>query len=205
MNIPSARDNPFSTRRVRPGAIPFLFPPGQNAEALVDRLREAGWWGEIVGRHGSGKSTLLATLTTAIERAGQRTVLITLHDGQRRLPLDIERDCRLRPPVVLIVDGYEQLGRWRRLLLKRFCRRQGIGLLVTAHESMGLPPLCRTVVTLELAEQIVHQLLGDQPWPFLPAEVSRSLSRRGDDLREMLFDLYDLYERLPPTAGQNMT
>jgi hypothetical protein len=200
-----ASDNPFSTRRTRPGAIPFLFPPGQNAETLIDRLREAGWWGEIVGRHGSGKSTLLAALTTAIERAGQRTVLLTLHDGQRRLPLDLKRDGRLRPPLVLIVDGYEQLSRWRRLLLKRFCRRQGIGLLVTAHESMGLPPLCQTAVTLDLAEQIVRQLLGDQPSPFIPVEVSQSLSRRGGNLRETLFDLYDLYEQRPPSAGQNMT
>ncbi len=205
MNVSAARDNPFSTNRVRPGALPFLFPAGQNAETLVGRLQQAGWWGEIIGRHGSGKSTLLAPLTAAIERAGQRTVLVTLHDGQRRLPLDLRRDGRLRPPLVLIVDGYEQLGRWRRLLLKRFCRRQGIGLLVTAHASMGLPPLCETTVTLDLAEQIVRQLLGNQSSPFTAAEVSQALSRRGGDLRETLFDLYDLYEQRRPAAGQNMT
>jgi hypothetical protein len=205
MNVSAARDNPFSTNRVRPGALPFLFPPGQNAETLIGRLRQAGWRGEIIGRHGSGKSTLLAALTAALERAGQQTVLITLHDGQRRLPLDLRRDGRLRPPLVLIVDGYEQLGRWRRLLLKRFCRRRGIGLLVTAHESMGLPLLCQTAVTLDLAEQIVRQLLGDQPSPFTAAEVSQALSRRSGDLRETLFDLYDLYEQRRPTAGQNMT
>jgi len=198
-------DNPFSTSRVRPGAIPFVFSPGETAETLVGRLQQAGWWGEIIGRHGSGKSTLLAALTAAIERAGQPTVLVTLHDGQRRLPLDLRHDGRLRPPVVLIVDGYEQLGRWHRLLLKRFCRRQGIGLLVTAHESMGLPLLCATTVTLDLAEQIVRQLLGDQSSPFTAAEVSQALSRRDGDLRETLFDLYDLYEQRRPAAGQNMT
>ncbi len=195
MNTTPARDNPFSTRRVRPGAMPFIFPAGQDAETLVDRLRQAGWWGEIIGRHGSGKSSLLAALTAAIERAGQRTVLVTLHDGQRRLPLDLQHDSRLRPPVVLIVDGYEQLGRWRRPALRRFCRRQGIGLLVTAHESMGLPLLCQTVATVDLAEQLVRQLLGGQQSPLTPAEVSQALSRRGGDLREMLFDLYDLYEQ----------
>jgi energy-coupling factor transporter ATP-binding protein EcfA2 len=205
MNVSAARDNPFSTRHVRPGVIPFLFSPGQNAETLVDRLRHAGWWGEIIGRHGSGKSTLLAVLTAAIERAGQRTVLVTLHDGQRRLPLDPKRDGRLRPPMVLIVDGYEQLGRWRRLALKRFCRCQGIGLLVTAHAPMGLPLLYQTTVTLGVAELVVRQLLGDQPSPFTVAEVSQALSRRNGDLREMLFDLYDLYEQRRPSAGQKMT
>ncbi len=64
-----ASDNPFCTRWVRPGAIPFLFPPGENAEELADRLRQAGWWGEITGPHGSGKSALLAALTAAIEHA----------------------------------------------------------------------------------------------------------------------------------------
>ena len=205
MNVSPAHDNPFSTRRVCPGATAFIFPPGQDAETLINRLRQAGWWGEIIGPHGSGKSALLAALTAAIERAGQRAILVTLHDAQRRLPLDLRRDGRLRPPAVLIVDGYEQLGRWRRLVLKRFCRRRGIGLVVTAHTSMGLPPLYQTAATFELAAQIVRQLMGGQPAPFMPAEVSQALSRRDGDLREMLFDLYDLYEQRRPSAGQNMT
>ncbi len=70
---------------------------------------------------------------------------------------------------------------------------------------MGLPPLYQTAATFELAEQIVRQLLGGQPSPFMPAEVSQALSRREGDLREMLFDLYDLYEQRRPSAGQNMT
>jgi hypothetical protein len=205
MTVPAAHDNPFSTSRVRPGAIPFIFPPGQNAETLVDRLRQAGWWGEIIGRHGSGKSTLLAVLTAALERAGRRAILVTLHDDERRLPLGLRHDGRLRPPAVLIVDGYEQLGLWQRLALRRFCRRQAVGLLVTAHKSMGFPLLYQTMVTPELAEQIVRQLMGDRPSPLLPAEVCQALSRRGGDLRETLFDFYDLYEQRRPSAGENVT
>jgi energy-coupling factor transporter ATP-binding protein EcfA2 len=205
MDVSLTSDNPFCTRWVRPGAIPFLFPPGENAEKLADRLRQAGWWGEITGPHGSGKSALLAALTAAIERAGQRTVLVVLHDAERRLPVDLRNDPRLRPPVLLMVDGYEQLSRWQRLALKRFCRRQGTGLLVTAHDSVGLPPLYRTVATLDVAAQIVAQLMGDRRPPFTPEEVSQRLSRRNGNLREMLFDLYDLFEQRRPSAGQNMT
>ena len=197
-DAPLNSDNPFCTRRISPGAIPFIFPPGENAETLVDRLRQAGWWGEITGPHGSGKSTLLAALTAAIERAGRRTVLVALHDGERRLPLRLQSDLRLRPPVVLVVDGYEQLGRWSRLMLKRFCRRQGMGLLVTAHESVGLPHLYRTAVTPDLAGQIVGTLLGGREPPFTPEEVSHCLSRHGGDLREVLFELYDLFEKRRP-------
>jgi hypothetical protein len=195
MDLSPTAENPFCTRRVRPGVIPFLFAPGLNAETLLDRLRQADWWGEIVGAHGSGKSTLLATLIPAIERAGLRVVLVELHDGQRRLPIDLQSDCRLHPPAILIVDGYEQLSRWRRLLLKRSCRRRGLGLLVTAHDSVGLPTLYQTIATLGLAEEIVGQLMGGRQRPFTSAEVSTRLSQRRGDLRETLFDLYDLYEQ----------
>ena len=194
----SAADNPFRSRRIKPGAIPFIFPPGQDATALVDRLRQSGWWGEITGPHGSGKSALLAALAHAIELAGAAAVCVALHDGQRRLPLDLRRDPRLRPPAVLVIDGYEQLGRWQRWVVPRFCRRRGLGLLVTAHVSMGFPFLHRTAATSELAQQIVDRLLDGHPPRFAAAEVSACLARRGGDLREMLFDLYDLYEQRRP-------
>jgi hypothetical protein len=205
MNPSNAPDNPFSARRISPGAIPFVFPPDQSAETLVDRLRQADWRGEIIGPHGSGKSTLLATLIAAIERAGQRTVLVVLHDGERRLPLDLYADHRLRRPVLLIVDGYEQLARWRRLMLGRFCRRRKIGLLVTAHESVGFPLIFHTAASDGLAQQIVARLMDGRQPPFTADEVSRSLSQRNGDLRETLFDLYDLYEQRRPASGQNMT
>jgi hypothetical protein len=188
-------ENPFCTKRVRPGALSFIFPPDQSAEALVDRLRQANWWGEIVGPHGSGKSTLLATLVPAIEHAGHRTVLVELHDGQRWLPRGLKSDPRLHAPAVLIVDGYEQLSRWSRLLLTRLCRRRRIGLLITTHESVGLPELHRTVATPDLANQIVAELIGDREFRIPTEEVAQSLARRHGDLRETLFDLYDLYEQ----------
>jgi hypothetical protein len=198
MDVPLDFENPFCTRRISPGAIPYIFPPGENVETLVDQLQKAGWWGEITGPHGSGKSTLLAVLTTAIEQTGRRTILVALHDAERRLPLRLQSDPRLRPPVVLVVDGYEQLGRWSRFTLKRFCRRQGVGLLVTAHKSVGLPHLYQTVVTPDLAGQIVGTLLGGRELPFTPEEVSHCLLRHGGDLREALFELYDLFEKRRP-------
>jgi hypothetical protein len=212
--------------------MPYVFPPGQNAESLVDRLGQCGWRAEIVGPHGSGKSALLAALTAAIERAGPRTVLVALHDGQRRLPLDLVGDSRLQrpvgfsegdssiladqgptsldgatlvpaktgtvPPALLIVDGYEQLSRWSRMVLKRSCRRRSLGLLVTSHEPVGLPELCRTAPTLALAQQIVGQLMRDWESAWGLDELADCFSRHGGDLREMLFDLYDLYQQRHP-------
>lgn len=198
-------ENPFCTRRVRPGAIGFVFPPDQNAETLADRLQRNDWWGEIIGPHGSGKSTLLATLIPVIRRAGPKTILVALHDRQRRLPINLGRDARLEPPAIVVVDGYEQLSRWSRWKLKRFCRRRGVGLLASAHHSVGLPMLHQTAATPDLASQVVDGLLDGRQPPFTPDEVSLCLSRRGGDLREALFDLYDLYEQRRPSSGQNVT
>ena len=191
---PESSENPFCSRRVRPGGIPYLFAPGESAAELVDRLRDSGWWGQIVGPHGSGKSALLAALMPAIEAAGRRTVLIELHDGQRQMPPDFRRRLDAGCPTVLIVDGYEQLSLWQRLRLRRFCRRGGMGLLLTAHAPVGLPDLCHTSVTPELAQQIVERLQRGHPPRIAAADVAERFACQSGDLRETLFDLYDLYE-----------
>jgi hypothetical protein len=191
---PAVAENPFCTRRVRPGAIPFCFAADESAAALVERLRGSAWWGEIVGPHGSGKSALLATLIPLLAQAGRRPLLVELHDGQRRLPRGFWHTAELAAADLVIVDGYEQLGRLNRFLLKRFCRRRGLGLLATAHASVGLPGLFRTSVSRPLAAAIVEQLQRGHPPLATSADVAEQLARHHDDLRETLFALYDLYE-----------
>jgi len=187
--------NPFSTSRIRPGAARFLFPRGRCAEAMVGQLQANDWRGQILGPHGSGKSALVAALIPAIEQAGRRPLLIALHDNQRRMPVDWNRLTAPGCATVLIVDGYEQLGRWARFKLKRFCRRRRAGLLVTAHKPVGLPDLCRLTPDLGLAQKIVDQLLGEQRSVIAPSEVAECFFRHRGNLREMLFGLYDLYEQ----------
>ena len=187
---------------MRPGATPFFFPPGQSAEGLVESLRGHGWRGEIVGPHGSGKSSLVSALIPALRSAGRTTLLIELHDGQRRLPVDLRRASDLGSDAVVIVDGYEQLSFWSRVQLKGFCRRRGLGLLVTSHQPAGLPPLFRTATSLALAQQIVGFFLQGRQELVGPDELARRFQRHRGDLRELLFDLYDVYEqRRGPQPG----
>jgi hypothetical protein len=110
MTSRASDSNPFASRFVRPGALPFLFDRGISVEILLDGLRRNAWWGQIVGAHGSGKSTLLATLVGAFEEAGRRTVEFTLHDGQRKLPDSKGSGAAWDPQTQVIVDGYEQLS-----------------------------------------------------------------------------------------------
>lgn len=202
--------NPFATRYVRPGALEYEFPPGVDAPELVRRLASHGWRGEIVGPHGSGKSTLLAALLPAIRAAGREPVVVALHDGQRRLPLAARR-LPANSPGLLVVDGYEQLGRWERWLARRRCRRAGWGLLATAHASVGLPTLFAAATSPELACRLAARLfsgaaISEPSAAPAEAEIRERFRRQRGNLRELWFDLYDLVESRrpggsPPGAG----
>lgn len=199
----SAADNPFATRHVRPGAISYLFDadPLLSAAALIERLRQNGWCGQIVGPHGSGKSTLLRTLIPLIDQTGRRPSLVELHAGQRRFdwPANLAADGA----GVLIIDGFEQLPWWRGALVKRRCRRAGWGLLVTAHRDVGLPLLYEVRPKPETAVAVVRRILDGRATaiPIGDDDILRAYADHGGSLRETLFALYDLYEerrnRLP--------
>jgi hypothetical protein len=187
--------NPFSTRFIRPGAIPFLFPPGVDAAVLVERLARAAWHGQIIGPHGSGKSALLAALVDQLPAAGRRLRQVALHDRERRIPVNLVAPAAGGAGLQLIVDGFEQLPGWRRWWLRRWCRRRRAGLLVTAHGDVGLPTLWETRADLATAQRVVEYLVRDTAHRIAPAEVAAAFARHGGDTREMLFDLYDVYQR----------
>ena len=192
--------------------MPFLFSSDADAESLVEQLCRNNWWGQIIGPHGSGKSALLASLMPAIEQAGRQTRLIELHDGQRRLPkgwkmvlprpsglpdnaveTTVHQNCGR--PTVFLVDGYEQLSRWNRLRLKWFCRHSGNGLVATAHHSVGLPDLFQPTIDLDLAWRIVQQLQQGRQRQLTREDLAERFHAHEGNLRETLFDLYDLYQR----------
>lgn len=187
--------NPFATRAVRPGAIDYVFAHGQNLLQLIERFEANGRRGQIVGPHGSGKSTLLATFLAAYADDGRKVIEFSLHDGQRRLPKRLATLPDVDADTILVVDGYEQLSLWNRFLLNRFCNKRRCGLIVTAHESVGLPEIFRTTTSLEMTERIVEQLLPEGQMTVTRADVQQTFVAHGGNLREVFFELYDLYER----------
>lgn len=191
---PSRASNPFATCWTCPGAIPFQFPRGESAEQLVSRLAEQNWWGEIVGPHGAGKSTLLESLKPLIVAAGQRVLAISLHDRQRRLPSELLRQVRAQSQMLVIVDGYEQLSRFRRLTLRWRCRSTQVGLLITSHSRTGLPLLTQLNPDRAVVDSLVATLTAERPSRITPADIDASHAVHGSNVRELLFDLHDRHE-----------
>jgi len=214
--------NPFSSRYVRPGAIEYRFDDGSaggshegragdraggpDAASIVDSFYAAGRRGAVVGPHGSGKTTLLESLAPAVAARGDEVRLLTLRDagaGFPRIAL-----LRLTRSTVLFVDGYEQLGWWRRLRLGRAVARAGAGLLATAHaplsditlshKSARLPTLYTTATSPASAARLVRRLLDEHApasaFAIDDEEIARRLAAHGGDMRELFFGLYDLYE-----------
>jgi hypothetical protein len=188
------QENPFATRSVRPGALPYLFPPGEEISDLVEKLRAHDWCGEIIGPHGAGKSTLLAALIPELEAAGRRVVVGRLGVGEHRVPREILSARPWSSSTQIVVDGYEQLGWCRQQVLRRQCRSAGSGLLVTAHAVTGLPSLAKLAPTRETIEQVVAALLAKCPGAISTAEIEQAYARHGENVRELLFELYDRYE-----------
>ena len=187
-------ENPFCSRRIKPGAIPFYFPEGISNQTLVEILCLHSWCGQIIGPHGSGKSTLLASLLPEVEKCGRRIVHLELQDGVRALPLSDEDFASMDEKTQLAIDGYEQLSYWERRKIRRKSEKQKFGVIVLGHEPLEYPPLYQTSRELSTAKLIVSRLLENTIVRIPDSVVEEHFRQNNGNLREMLFSLYDVYE-----------
>ena len=189
--------NPFCAARLRPGTIDFVFEPGKSIEQLIAKLEANAWRGQIIGQHGTGKSTLLAALTLAMEDRGPaRKGNYARGGAAARCRRDFLGSLRadLRAEALAAVDGVGQLPIWNRIRLKWYCRTHGVGLVVTSHRSAHLPDLYETAIDPARAWNVVQRLQAGFPQRIEYADLVERLARHAGNLREALFDLFDLYE-----------
>ena len=188
--IPS---NPFSTRFLINGAIPFLFESGDGSQLLVD-FENYRFYAQIVGPHGTGKTTLLNSFVPELEKQGFNVVSTSLHDKQRCLPKSFCSEIKNSKTkwTILVIDGYEQLGLFARLTVMYYRLRFGFGVLLTTHSPIrGVPVLYRTRATFAT----LKRLLAGNIEAEIPDEKLESIfNNHSGNLRLVFLDLYDFYE-----------
>lgn len=220
----SFASNPFATRFVSPGQVEWI-GEDDHFEQLVSRWTKLDCRASIVGVHGSGKSTLLEHFVPRIadvilrrDAEGQlvaRSIstkpisLQHINATEESLPLAVWLQLRrmnaqsmtipwkeLHRGRLLIIDGYEQLTAWRRVMLIARTRRLGVKLLVTSHRPTLLNPLCELSVSGSIGRQIVSQLATRyEPFAsFSEEEIQSHLNAHAGNMREVLMDFYDRFE-----------
>ena len=215
--------NPFATRYVAPGRVPWIDPGNAGIDDLVNRFRALGSRAAVVGKHGTGKSTLLEHLVPKLGRVVYRCDF----QGNMRAstppvtdqPNVIEsRNCgaiawvglrgrrsirvlqaglkRLSAGDLLVVDGFEQLSTFQRMRVRWLTRRSRLGLLVTCHRDLGLPCLHQTRVSPQLALAVVSEVcsLVGETTKLEQSLVLELLGSERGNLREVMMRLYDEFE-----------
>ncbi len=186
--------NPFSTRWVKPGAMPYLFPKGADIAKVVERLRQNEWRGAIIGPHGSGKSTLIAALMDELARRSISVRHVALHADERKPPSDLLVKFESR---LLIIDGFEQLSWWTRKQMVSAMRKTHGGLVIVAHNeraTCGIHAVFRTVSDLQTLQNIIENYLPPEANWIQSEELSMAFYAHQGNLRNALFALYDLFE-----------
>ena len=191
-----ARDNPLRVERIErligfePGWV------GTDWDRLLDRLHSHSGRGAVVGPHGSGKTTLLGSL--AIKLAARDPAVIV-----HQLRLANQPDMRFsRHHLVelqaaasggawIMIDGAEQIGplQWQSVRRVTAAAR---GLVITRHRRGRLPLLLRTYTTPEMLERCLEKLLKPGSVPPGPGGVKALWQRHRGNLREALWEVYDL-------------
>ncbi|MCA8986980.1 MAG: hypothetical protein KDA78_05035 [Planctomycetaceae bacterium] len=186
----TARENPFATRHLE--AVPFLWHD-ISFEELWQRVESAAGPAVIVAPHGHGKTTLMEALEKELRQREYSIEWIRLRENRRRIPRAQSRSWRERAheKVILFLDGAEQLNlfRWRRFLWQK---PPGWKLLVTSHVPGYGKTVYRCQTSVDLLRSILDHLpLSEQQKENAPLKLIYE-SHQGN-LRDCLFELYDLY------------
>lgn len=184
--------NPFTTRHTRPGRLAPRNADGTPLD-LAALLARAPAAGAIEGPHGAGKTNLLTAVAGRLAEAGRLAGLLrprARRDGRHVLWAVV----RARPGTTLCVDSWERVGTPWNALVVWAARRRRVGLVVTSHRPTGLPTLVRCRTTPALLARLVADLPGHGGL-IDTTDVEQAYRTRRGDIREALYDLYDVFER----------
>jgi len=200
--------NPFSTRYVQPGRIPFQLRSGVTVEQLVDRfLRVWSRRAAIIGPHGSGKSSLLETMLKSFPgnyMVSQFRLNSASVDAENSISRWVRESQSWHNSTIVTIDGYEQLGWWTQYRIGRLIKKSESRLLVTTHKPIrGFSVLWATHQDFQDDAYVLNNLLAHtQQLAASPKLMDEALIcwseirlRYPTDMREALMQMYDWWEK----------
>ena len=192
--------NPFSTRFVQPGAIPWL-ATDTSIDSLLFRLYDVGNRAIICGPHGSGKSTILSHLASVAQRKGLKVHCLRIRSWSDAIRV-MRVFATINPKQSLVsVDSWERLGFFGWFLCQ-FADFRGLCVVVTVHKRPwwnNWPVLFHMKADDKTFRLLVDELMtkyaGSKTIEFSGAMLKEVFHRHSGNLREGFFELYDHYER----------
>jgi hypothetical protein len=178
-------DNPFSSGRTDGLRYRFL---RNDLGSVVDRLEASGWRGAIVGPKGSGKTTLLEELARHLRRK-QVWIRLSSCDEAPFLTLLSSLPAEVDHRHAILIDGAEQLDRWRWWRCRRRIRHAGV-VVITGHRPGRLPTVHECATSSELLADLVGDLSPETPEA---VDLDDLFQRHHGNLRLCFRELYDLH------------
>lgn len=195
LSVGGLSTNPFATRWTRPGRITPRDALGRplDVTGLVRRFHGLAGAAALEGEHGSGKTNLLTAIAAEFLRDGTLSGSLRMR-GIRDVATAIGLVGQATPGTTVCIDGWEAMGPFAGGLVRWLARLRRCRLLVTSHRPTGMPLLWRCETSPDLLASLVD-CLPSHAGSIDPVDIRNSFSRHDGNLREALFDLYDLFER----------
>ncbi|MEM6470803.1 MAG: ATP-binding protein [Planctomycetota bacterium] len=220
LTVPRGHDydlpNPFSTEFTSPSKVKYRFNSGaagknpqhlaRHLETLLGKLKD-GKRGLIVGPHGTGKSTLLHTFLPKLQQTFPRVAFHQLSRDPRASWLRRVREGRLLGKRLLkrtfdlpggslvVIDGWEQVGRITRFRLNRAVSSRKLLVLATSHRRFsGWTVVHETSTSQKMVSSLAEDLLTDCPYDLrkeITTEIKRMPIKNSTNIRELWFTMYD--------------
>ncbi len=196
--------NPFSTWRIRPGAIDFWFENGQSAQGLISKFARGEFMAQIIGPHGSGKSTLLRELGLNLAQLAPLYRVQVRPAVKARFWKTCDLTCEPESSLdaskaickgIFLIDGFDHLNWLARTSIRRFIRSHNFGLLITSHRDLKLPTLYESHSKYSSFVAVVRQLQHGFPAKLPWEQIRAAYVSCFPNLRDAMFQLYDRYEQ----------
>lgn len=188
-------DNPFETQRIN--RVHYR-PQGWTWDELRERLRGLHYRAAIVGAYGSGKTRLLEELGMKLEEQGFPVALFRVSHDSSSCPKGLFRQLLFAHGAghVILLDEADRLSTLSWLGLRILALRAR-GLIVTSHTYGMLPLLVECRPTVQLLDDILVELVGQERAEIRDAGRYLFHECRGN-IREVLRALYNVYAEKEP-------